>query len=178
MDWEALFWSAFQCVDRAAVPRLVLVLGALGTLATVVAAIHSLYRWLVKRGPTHGVAATALWREGWLHARLNRRGRAAQLYDLSIKLNPQQGHVYYLRGLLREPTNPNGAVADWERCLRALPKHHGALAKLAQHRDAPQTAAVGRLVPRALVLRIAAATAFIVFIALLFWPDMPLRSGW
>ena len=45
-----------------------------------------------------------------------------RLYDLSIRLNPDAGYVYYLRGLLHErDENLASAIADWRRSLDRLP---------------------------------------------------------
>ena len=54
-----------------------------------------------------------------------------ELYDLSIRLNPNAGQVYYLRGDLHERNGDlNRAIADWKRCLKRLPAHPGARTKL------------------------------------------------
>ena len=61
-----------------------------------------------------------------------------ELYDLSIRLNPDTGHVYYLRGLLHERNeNLARAIADWRRSLDRLPANNPAEQKLTQYAAQP-----------------------------------------
>ena len=95
-----------------------LFLGGVATIATFLAAVYRLYRWLSNPARRHVGAATALLEEGKNRARVGEVERAMELYDLSIRLNPDTGHVYYLRGLLHERNeNLARAIADWRRSL-------------------------------------------------------------
>jgi tetratricopeptide (TPR) repeat protein len=135
MDW----WSALEGVlgcqpGNEQLHRIVLILGALASAATVFAAVYRLWRWLVGPSQRHRLAARALREQGKYHARLNHQKQALELYDLSARLNPRSAEVYYLRGCLKEELEQiNRAVADWKRCVHRLPTHAAAIQKLAQY---------------------------------------------
>ena len=49
MTWDSLSALVFQCIERGEVPRPVLILAAIGTLASIIQALFTLYRWLKQR---------------------------------------------------------------------------------------------------------------------------------
>jgi tetratricopeptide (TPR) repeat protein len=105
-----------------------------GALAALLAlALQKLRRsWLV-RSTTCRHAARVLRNEGERYAQMNHRHNAMELFDLSVQLNPNDPHVYYLRGNLHaELGNPRLATADWTRCLALFPEHHDAKRRVAE----------------------------------------------
>ena len=134
MDWSA-FEGLLRCQPgNEELHQIVLILGGLTTIATILAAVHRLWRWLSTPPPRHVGAATALSEEGKNRAQVGEVERAMELYDLSIRLNPDADHVYYLRGLLHErDENLARAIADWRRSLDRLPANNPAEQKLIQY---------------------------------------------
>jgi hypothetical protein len=104
MTWDSLSALLFHCMERGEVPRPVLVLGALGTLASIIQALFTLYRWLKQRRKLerYRAASTLLRGEGQFRATLNHRPQAMANLNMSIRLNPSSGESHYQRGLLHE----------------------------------------------------------------------------
>ena len=130
MDWPALVESVFRCAPGHEWLIIASLFGV--SSAIIVAALIKL--WRLRFGPTanHRRAAKALRNQGQFNAQLNHRQQAMELFDLSIQLNPGQGHAYYLRGCLyAELGDANRAIADWKRCLAQLPRHRDAKQRLA-----------------------------------------------
>jgi len=135
MDWSALSDSVFRCQPGNEQLRIIIIaLGGLASSATISAALYKMCRWFWAPPATHGAAAAALRLEGEHRAQLNQLRHAMNLYDLSIRLNPKAGHVFYLRGLLHERNGDLAkAIADWKRSLERLPHSNPAERKLAQY---------------------------------------------
>jgi len=115
-----------------------LVRGGLARCATIVAALYKVFRWAWPPPSKHAAAAAALRDEAAHRLQLGHRRKAMELYDLSVRLNPRAGHVYYLRGLLHERDGDlRQAIEDWRRCLDRLPHNNLAEQKLAQYAAAP-----------------------------------------
>jgi tetratricopeptide (TPR) repeat protein len=113
--------------------RLVVASAVGGVCVFTVTAVSKLWGWWKGRSARHERAARALSDQGEYHVQLKHRHEALELFDLSVQLNPTQGHVYYLRGCLHaELGDPNRAIADWRRCVARLPRHRDAQRRLAQ----------------------------------------------
>jgi tetratricopeptide (TPR) repeat protein len=138
MDWS-VFEGLLHCQPgKEQLYQIVLFLGGLATIATILAAVRPLYRRLTNPPPRHAGVATALLEEGKNRAQVGQVKRAMELYDLSIRLNPDAGHIYYLRGLLHErDENLPRAIADWRRSLDRLPANNPAEQKLNQYAAQP-----------------------------------------
>src|SRR5262245_59048268 len=138
MDWSA-FEGLLRCQPgNEQLHQIVLIVGGLATIATILAAVYRLCRWLANPPPRHVGAARALCEEGKNRAQVGEVGRALELYDMSIRLNPDAGHVYYLRGLLHErDENLASAIVDWRRSLDRLPANNPAEQKLIQYAAQP-----------------------------------------
>ncbi len=135
MDWWPALEGLFGCQPgNELLHRIILLLGALASAATVSHAAYRLCRWVVGPSPRHRLGARALREQGKLHARLNHPKQAMMLYDLAARLNPRAAEVYYLRGCLEEELEKiDRAIADWKRCLDRHAGHAAARQKLAQY---------------------------------------------
>jgi tetratricopeptide (TPR) repeat protein len=133
MDWSLLD-VLLQCQPGyEQLHLIILLLSVVASLAAVVGASYRLCRWWTGPPRRQRYAARALRIEGQYHAQLNHRLRAMELYEFSIRLNPNAAHVYYLRGNVHQVMgNINRAIADWKRCLHRQPGHLQARHRLAQ----------------------------------------------
>ena len=135
MGWATDWLGILLRCDITSGPRLFLIL--LGAVASTVTITVGVRKFLGPRGPVRR-AALALRDEGESRLRRGEWQRAMELFNLSILANPHTGHVYYLRGLIKEHRGQlNRAIADWRRCVARLPAHGEALAKLAEHHQSP-----------------------------------------
>ena len=133
MDWWASFEALLRC-QPGKEHLLLIVLGSVVSAATTIAAGYKLCRWIWPPPPKHQAAADALRDEGYQRAQVGDVRRAMRLYNLSIRLNPQAGYVYFLRGLLHERTgNLPKAIADWKRAVVKIPDYRPLLEKLAKY---------------------------------------------
>ena len=131
MDWSA-FHGLLRCEPGNPLQTVLAIIGTAAGLVTIIAGGYRLWRWWYGPPARQRRAARALRTQGHYHARLNHRQQAMELYELSIRLNPRQAHVYYLRGCLYAVLRQRAkAVADWNRCLARLPRHRDATQKLA-----------------------------------------------
>jgi tetratricopeptide (TPR) repeat protein len=133
VDWSTLVESILRDARDSLSYRLIIA-GLGGLLAVLVVAGHGrLWRWWSERSAKREGAARALRDQGEYHVQLKHRHEALELFDLSVLLDPRDGHVYYLRGCLHaELGDPNQAVADWRRCLTRFPRHRDAQRRLAE----------------------------------------------
>lgn len=139
MDWAGLLDGVLRCQPgNEQLHHLILVLGGLASCATIAAVLYKVFRWARPPSSKHAAAAAALRDEAAHRLQLGHRRKAMELYDLSVRLNPRAGHVYYLRGLLHERDGDlRQAIEDWRRCLNRLPHNNLAEQKLAQYAATP-----------------------------------------
>ena len=133
MNWQVVVERILQDAQDNVWHRLI-VSGAGGLVAVlIVAGFGALRRRRTAHSPQRPEAARALRDQGEYHVQLKHRHEAMELFDLSVRLNPRDGHVHYLRGCLyAELGDPDRAIADLTRCLARLPQHRDAERKLAQ----------------------------------------------
>ena len=133
VDLPALVEGVFQAARDSVWHRLMV--ASLGGVVSVliVAGLRKLWRRWIGYSAKRQTVARVLSDQGEYHAQLKHRHEAMELYDLSVQLDPKEGHVYYLRGCLHaEMGDPNRAVADWRRCLAQLPRHPDAERRLTE----------------------------------------------
>lgn len=133
MDWQVLVERILKNAQDNVWQRLIV--SGLGGLLVVliVAGFGALRRRRSARSLQHLEAARVLRDQGEYHVQQKRRHEALELFDLSLQLDPRDGHVHYLRGCLyAELGEPDRAIADLTRCLARLPEHRDAQRKLAQ----------------------------------------------
>jgi len=134
MDW----WASFEALLRCQLGNehfLLIVIGSVASATLAISAGYKLFRSIWPVPTKHqAAAADALRDEGRQRAQMGDVRRAMRLYNLSIRLNPQAGYVYFLRGLLHERGgNLPKAIADWKRSVPHIPDYKPLLDKLAQY---------------------------------------------